>query len=119
VLYELEVRDAPAGVEAGADLGTVSVRRRDPDTGAVQEVSSRLDGAMIADRTPENAPRFFLAACAAEFAEILRGSGTDRDARLAEVETVLTQVRRQLPRDAAVRELLETVRRAREPGPER
>ncbi len=113
-LYELELH-GPAGRRSTGDIGTVYVRYRDPDTGRVEEISHRLERSAIRRRTPKTAPRFFLAACAAEFAELLRASehasGGSFDALRYTLEKVAVQPA--LRRDSRVRELLQLVRRAK------
>jgi Ca-activated chloride channel family protein len=109
-LYELELQGA-----AEADLGTVHVRYRDVDSGRVEEVAHRLEAVAVRARTPESDPRFYLAACAAEFAELLRGSehaaGGSFDALRAVIEQVAAQPA--LRGDLRVQELVELVRRAK------
>jgi Ca-activated chloride channel family protein len=109
-LYELELQGAP-----GADLGTVFVRYRNVDTGGVEEISHRLEGASVRKRTPESDPRFFLAACAAEFAELLRGSEHAAGGSFDALRPVLEETAAQpaLRGNARVQELLDLVRRAK------
>jgi Ca-activated chloride channel family protein len=110
-LYELELRRGDWGAVQG-DLGTVYVRYEDLRSEKVEEVSRRLEGALIARRSVRAAPRFHLAACAAEFAEILRESEHARGGSLRSVRHVLEEVARELPLDRRVRELLYLVARA-------
>ena len=110
-LYELELLDTDTA-QMPPDIGTVYVRYRDVDTARVEEVSTRLRQAMLQTLTPEAQPRFFLAACAAEFAELLRGSPYVRDTSLADVRHVLEKAAVQLPLDERVQELLELVKSA-------
>ena len=109
-LYELELHGELAG-----DLGTVYVRYRNIDTGEVEEISHRLERADLRKRTPETDPRFFLAACSAEFAEILRESEHASGGSLDNLRYVLEKVAVQpaLRRDLRVRELLWLVRCAK------
>ena len=97
----------------GANLGTVYVRYQNVDTGKVEEISRALGAEIVKARTPASDPRLYLAACAAEFAEILRGSEHARDGSLAGVERLLDRVAKALPLDGKVRELLSLVRRAK------
>jgi Ca-activated chloride channel family protein len=110
-LYELELFDTDRNKPA--DLGTVYVRYRDAQSRDIEEISQRLTGNMIKRRTPANSARFYLAACAAEFAEILRQSEHARGARLDRVEQMLHEVCRQLPLDTRAKELLDLVTSAR------
>jgi Ca-activated chloride channel family protein len=111
-LYELELLDPP-GHASPPDLGTVYVRYRNADTDRIEEIPRRLTSDIISQRTPESDPRFFLAACAAEFAEILRGSEHARDTSLDQVRHVLARAAAQLPLDARGQELLDLVTRSR------
>jgi hypothetical protein len=114
-LYELELTGAGAACgRSTGDLGTVYVRYRNADSGGVEEISHRLERGSVGRRTPETSPRFFLAACAAEFAELLRGSEHAAGGSFEELRRVLERVavRPELCRDARVRELLELVARA-------
>jgi Ca-activated chloride channel family protein len=104
-LYELEL------LPGEGDLGTVAVRHADIETGQVEEFATRLRGDLLRDLSPSEAPRFYLAACAAEFAEVLRGSEYSKG-ELKPVEQMLLRISQQLPMDTRVADLLQTVRAA-------
>jgi len=112
-LYELEL--LPLGRIAGRapDLGTVFVRYRNLETDKVEEISHRLAESIIRKRTPQTSPRFYLAACAAEFAEILRESEHAKDGSLDELRRVMEEVAAELPLDARAQELLWLVKKAK------
>ncbi len=110
-LYELELVGQSSADEQG-DLGTVFVRYRNVETGQIEEISSRLSSAIVRRRTVESDPRFFLAAGAARFAEILRQSEHARDGSLTDVLRVVEQVSLSLGLDRDVRELAELIRKA-------
>ena len=118
-LYEVELI-GPAVVAADdggqPDLGTVYVRYENVASGAVEEIARPLRNELVAARTPRSDPLFFLAACAAEFAEVLRESehvaSRDVAASLSRVEAVLHEVAGELPHDPRVAELLDLVQRA-------
>lgn len=110
-LYELELIGTPSA-DRQDDLGTVFVRYRHADTGQIEEISSRLESSIVRRRTVESAPRFYLAACAARFAEILRQSEHAQGGNLADVLRVAEQVNQVLPLDRDVRELAELIRKA-------
>ncbi len=112
-LYEVELLDQGADLAAAQDLGTVYVRYRNLETGEIEEISHRLASSMVKKRTPQDSPRFFLAACAATFAEILRESEHAQNVDLDAVRSVLEQVAVQLPLDARAQELLWLVNRAK------
>jgi Ca-activated chloride channel family protein len=111
-LYELELLPVAGDAAVPPDLGTVYVRYENVDSGRVEEISSRLSTLILQDRAPERDPRFFLAACAAEFAEILRQSEHARDGSLQALESNTTRVANALPLDQRAQELLTLVRRA-------
>jgi Ca-activated chloride channel family protein len=115
-LYELELLGPAFAAGDQPDLGTVYVRYRDADTGEVREIESRITNDLVTHRTIESNPRFYLAASAARFAEVLRGSehvaDPDVNRNLKQVQSVLESVVTQLPMDASARELLELVHRA-------
>jgi len=108
-LYELELQGDP-----GPDFGTVYVRYQNVETTAVEEIAADLRPSVLANRQPEESPRFFLAAAAAEFAELLRGSEYAQDGSYASVQRVLAPVTRALPHDEQVNELWFLVERAKQ-----
>ena len=110
-LYELELIGQSSADKQG-DLGTVFVRYRDVETGQIEEISSRLSSAIVRRRTVASAPRFFLAACAARFAEMLRQSEHAQHGNLMDVLRVVEQVSLALGLDRDVRELAELIRKA-------
>ncbi len=105
-LYEVELLDTKDAQGTLLPLGTVFVRYRDLRTDAIDEISRPIDSTIVRSRTPETDPRFYLAASAAEFAEILRKSEHARGARLESIEAVMQRVVQQLPLDQQARELL-------------
>ena len=111
-LYEIELADNFDSARP-VDLGTVYVRYRDAHTGQIEEISHRLTDTAVKRHTIANSPRFHLAACAAEFAEILRQSEHAQGAKLDNVEHVLRQVCEQLPLDTRAHELLNLIRSAK------
>jgi Ca-activated chloride channel family protein len=110
-LYELELIGQPSA-DRQEDLGTVFVRYRNVETGQMEEISSRMSSAIMRRCTVANAPRFFLAASAARFAEILRQSEHVKHGNLMDVFRVVEQVSMALPLDRDVRELAELIRKA-------
>jgi len=112
-LYELELFPTERVAGAVQDIGTVYVRYQNVETGKVEELSHRIAQSVIKKRIPAKAPRFYLAACAAEFAEILRQSEHANDGDIDNVRHTLEQVAIALPLDARVQELLQLVRSAK------
>ena len=116
-LYELELIGPMRSAERQPPLGTVFVRYRNADTNAVEEISRLLSSDLLCDRTPRSDPRFFEAAGAAAFAEVLRGSPHARDVNLDRVLRVLEEVAAALPLDRQVAELRDLVRDVRDLPP--
>jgi len=77
------------------DIGTVFIRFKDPDNGEVTEVNHKINGEALAKSFERTAPEFRLAACAAEFAEIMRKSywakGSTLDNLLDEVRPLVNE----------------------------
>ena len=67
----------------------------------------------IRSTSPERNPRLYVAACAAEFAEVLRGTEHAAGAGLDPVKRLLTRTSKALPLDGRVSELLTLVSRAK------
>ena len=112
-LYELELTDQARAARHGS-LGTVFVRYADVDTHRIEEIAHRLTLNVAAGRKARTDPRFRLAACAAEFAELLRGSEHVVDGNFDKIDRVLQEVCEVLPLDKQAGELLQLVQRARE-----
>lgn len=107
-LYEIELQG-----NAREPVGTVRVRYRNVETGAVEEIQRPVT---VRDRTADfaKAPvRFRLAAGVAAFAEQLRGSPY-ADADAGRLASVLNPVALELPLDGSIRELCRLVQAARE-----
>jgi len=119
-LYEVELAE-PAGAARSGGIGTVYVRYRNVETNKVEEISSTIAREDVSDRRPEaaEAPRMYLAAGVAEFAEILRRSEHAAGAKLAPVEHMLTGVSAALPLDGRIRELVQLVGAAKSLAGER
>ncbi|MFT5126948.1 MAG: Ca-activated chloride channel family protein [Rhodothermales bacterium] len=109
-LYELELHDNTAA--RSADFGTVFVRYKAVDHDEVTEFARRLAPEILRERTPQTDPRFFLAACVAEFAEILRGSEHAGKRDFNAMKQQLIGVANTLPLDNSVQELLKLVENA-------
>ena len=106
-LYEVELIG-----DAGTDLGSVHLRYMDPAAGAVKELSWRLAGDLPRPRSVSVAPALHLAAAAAEFAELLRGSEHAADGTFPALIALLERVAAVWPHDAAVADLLRLARAA-------
>ncbi|MDA3962379.1 MAG: von Willebrand factor type A domain-containing protein [Planctomycetota bacterium] len=102
-LYELELEPG-----ASADLGELRVRWFDIDATQASEISYRLRADLSCSAAISARPRFYLAAAAAEFAEILRDSEhSELDYR--PLLRDLDQIVAALPMDQQVRELRQLV----------
>jgi len=107
-LYEVELADTTSR----APVCTVRVRYRRVDTGAVEEIEDVLKASNMENDFRLADSRFRLAACAAEFAEILRASPYAAGSEYAHVAAVLRPVALELDLDNRVQELLRLVQGA-------
>ncbi|XAL98946.1 von Willebrand factor type A domain-containing protein [Phycisphaeraceae bacterium D3-23] len=121
-LYEIELYPDPArvgggrsnaGAGSGGGLGTVYVRYRDAATNEVRETATALTRDIVQERSVRDDPRFYLAACAAEFAELLRESEHAADGDYYELDQTARRVAEALPLDRDAAELSELIRRSR------
>jgi len=103
-LYELE----PQG-DGREPVGTVRVRYRRTDTGAVEEIEQPIRASDFAAQFAQADVHFRLAACVAEFSEILRVSPHAQGSRCADVAKALHPVALELNLDGRVQELLRLV----------
>jgi Ca-activated chloride channel family protein len=114
-LYELDL--APRPRHATPDtrhlpLGTVRVRYRCTDTMAVEEIEQPIAAEIVAASLAQARPQLRLAACAAGFAELLRGSPYLPGKRYEDVARLLRPVSLELSLDGRVKELLSLVEAA-------
>jgi Ca-activated chloride channel family protein len=113
-LYEIETfphvhTGRPTG--SNGTFATVRVRHMEVDTDDVHEFARDLDLSLIRNRPVAEDPYFHLAACAAEFAEILRHSEYSNHS-LQQLEQRLIPVANALPLDQRVQEFLQLLRQA-------
>ena len=110
-LYEMEL--ARGGSQASdlrfQDLGVVRVRYRRIDTGRVEEIAYPIRASDLVNGFNDADVHFRLAACVAEFAEILRGSPFAAGSEYAHVANELRPVALDLGLDNRVQELLRLV----------
>lgn len=118
-LYDIELRSGNIPVPeighrnvSGTPIATVRVRYKDPDTGRVTELEQRVTEINRTCDFSLTPARFRVAACAAEFAELLRVSpytaGTDMNAVVQTLRPAATELRL----DQKVQELLRLVQAA-------
>jgi hypothetical protein len=93
-------------------IAVVRVRYRRIDTGKVEEIEHVVRKRDVLDRFEDADHRFRLAACAAEFSEILRGSPFAAGSDFADVAAVLRPVSLELSLDHAVVDLLHQLQAA-------
>ncbi len=106
-LYQVELQG-----DANEPIGTVRVRGRHLETGRVQELERAITAADLAPSFEQADVRFRLAAAAAEFAELLRGSAYVEGTTCADVAKVLRPIALELNLDQKVQELLRLVNAA-------
>lgn len=105
-LYEIKLKD-----DAEGDLGTIFVRYKNPDNFAVSEVAERIDPNVFKSSFESSSTDFQLAAAAAEFAEILRGSYWAKGSHLHDVLRVAQRVERERPSEQ-ISELIDLINKA-------
>jgi len=91
------------------NVGVVRVRYRRLDTGAVEEIAQPIRASDVVKSFREADARFRLAACVAEFAELLRGSPFAVGNEHAQLAAELRPVALELQLDTRVQELLRLV----------
>ena len=101
-----------AGEVGSGQAVTVRVRYRRTDNNRVEEIAQSLTAAEIAGDFNRTDARFQLAACVAEFAEILRGSPFAQGSEFNDIAQVLRPVALELSLDARVAELSRMVEAA-------
>ncbi|MFO7534498.1 MAG: von Willebrand factor type A domain-containing protein, partial [Kiritimatiellia bacterium] len=100
-------------------LAVIRVRFRNLLTGRTEEIAAPVPDSLIRARLADTDASFKLAAGAAEFAELLRGSPFASDGRYADVARLLRPVALEYALDPRVRELLGLVEKAAALAPER
>jgi len=107
-LYELKLYP-----QAWGRVATVYMRWQDPDTREVVELSEDFDTDQMSENFRRTDPYFQWSVVVAEYAEILRESYWAEDSSLDSVYREAERVSEYLPRDEAVSEFVDLVRRAR------
>jgi Ca-activated chloride channel family protein len=105
-LYELELM---ADVGPEALLGTVRIRYQRTDTGKVEEIESPLVAATVLRPAHLASAHLKVAASAAEFAELLRGSPNAQNGRFDKVADYLRPAALERSLDTRIKELLELI----------
>ena len=105
-LYELELM---SDVGPEALLGTVRIRYQRTDTGKVEEIESPLVAATVLRPAHLATAHMKVAASAAEFAELLRGSPNAQNGRFDKVADYLRPAALERSLDTRIKELLELI----------
>ena len=105
-LYELEMIKAVSKRLGPEPAATVRVRYRRTDNDAVEEIEVPVTFKDFVNDFNQADARFRLAACAAEFAEILRGSPYAQGSEYSDVSAALRPVALELNLDQRVQEFL-------------
>ncbi len=106
-LYELELQGS-----AREAIGVVRVRYRDLASGKIEEIAEPVSADCLKPSFDSADVRLRLAACVAEFAEILRGSPFAEGSEFRDVAAALRPVALELSIDGRVQELLRLVQNA-------
>jgi Ca-activated chloride channel family protein len=105
-LYELELMPE---VTSESTLGTVRIRYQRMDNGKVEEIEATLVASTVMGPAHKATPSFKVAAAAAEFAELLRGSPNAQGGNFEAVADYLRPAALERTLDTRVKELLELV----------
>ncbi|HEX2224965.1 MAG TPA: von Willebrand factor type A domain-containing protein [Thermoanaerobaculia bacterium] len=108
-LYEVKLQP---DAHPRAELATLRLRYRDPETGKVTEVEQAVRPADLATRWERAPASLRLATLVAEFAEILKGSYWAKDGDLREVLRRAQQLEGDFPGDKKVRDFVGMVEKA-------
>jgi Ca-activated chloride channel homolog len=111
-LYEIERAALAPRAAAEAPLGMVRVRYRPATGGPVAEISRPILAADLAAAFPSARPQFRIAACAAAFAERLRGSPYANGFSFADVANALRPAVMEFTLDARLADLLRLIEAA-------
>lgn len=106
-LYEVVLAEPTRG-----DMFQVRLRWADPSSGEVQEIGRPFHSEELSGTFSGAAPELQLAASAATFAEILRGSAYTSELPLRDVRMVVARVAETRPEDLRTRELLAMIDKA-------
>ncbi len=112
-LYEVELIGPWRHATGLPPIGTVHVRYRDTQTERVCEIASSIRNDHVKQTPVSQRPRFYLAAAAAQFAELMRGSLYADGGNLDDVLRVVNEVSAALPLDTDIKELRDLVGEAR------
>lgn len=107
-LYEIRLREG-SGRE---DLGTVTVRYKEPGTGEVSELSSPIQRRLMASSVSSASPRLLWTASVAEFAGNLKGSPWAAETSLESVLGIARKAASDLNTPPPYREFLELIQGA-------
>jgi len=110
-LYEIKLHESRRGCFGENDLGTIYVRYKNPDNDEVTEVKKTIPRSIIDGQWQRCNDDFRIAAAAAEFAEILRGSYWARGSRPGDVLALIDGVQYEYD-DEALSEFVELIRKA-------
>ena len=111
-LYEIERAALAPRAAAEAPLGMVRVRYRPATGGPVAEISRPILATDLAAAFPSTRPQFRIAACAAAFAERLRGSPYANGFSFADVANALRPAVMEFTLDARLTDLLRLIETA-------
>jgi len=106
-LYEVKLKDGASGV-----LGKIAIRFKHPETNEVTEISRNIYSSEFAESFDSRDSRFRLAAVAAEFAEILRGSYWAKESQLSELVSHVQRISNEMGSNSDVVELMDLINKA-------
>lgn len=108
-IYELELAKAESGKEFQESLGTVTVRFQNVENNQWEEDAVAITGKIQMVASPKENPYFYLAYCAATFAEIMRKSPYVNPNAIGQIEDCVRRVSEELVLNDQVKDLLKSI----------
>ena len=108
-IYELELAKAESAKEFQESLGTVTVRFQNVENNQWEEDAVAITGKIQMVASPKENPYFYLAYCAATFAEIMRKSPYVNPNAIGQIEDCVRRVSEELVLNDQVKDLLKSI----------
>jgi Ca-activated chloride channel family protein len=106
-LYEIKLVEGASG-----EIGTVSLRWKDPDSLASQTLTASISASDLAPSFESTSPSFQIAVLVAEFAEILRESYWAQEVTIGDLQQVMKQLDASILQDPEIVEFAQLVQQA-------
>ncbi len=106
-LYEVRLKDSASG-----SIGKIAIRFKNPDTDEVTEISRDIQTSQFAGEFESKDASFRLAAVAAEFAEVLRGSIWAKETELSALVPFAQRISNDMKSNSDAIELMDLISKA-------